>query len=356
MKPILKQVQEELSCPFRATKMVTELNLPTSLYPVLAAPPMKAEVHKNGSVEYSQATVEGVPILSLIAPMANFKHLWKSFEQMFPLTETGKNSFALQLKHAIEFFFKTPAYSQYIADPSNLEIIIRGDGFPVGGKHAVFLLVTLGNFGIRSKCLAFNLPINVAEIDEKNRPAVKQAFKDNLKFANEINKTKCIEFGGRRVKARVEFGGDEAFLRMMLGLQACSELHACIKCLWHRDTEYCEELQVDRVLSMMKEFYVEGLFGQKDKPLIQHALMHQIHHCAMHAIIPFGKDLLAFCFRHLQQLQIPAVTAAANAWLKTYRISYVDMLYHLNLQIFFPFLQFFVFLQFYIIVSEFDLL
>ncbi|EFE48794.1 hypothetical protein NEIELOOT_02448, partial [Neisseria elongata subsp. glycolytica ATCC 29315] len=49
----------------------------------------------------------------------------------------------------------------------------------------------------------------------------------------------------------------------------------------------------------------------------------QIHHCGMHAIIPFGKDLLALCFNHLYALQTAGsnLFGRAQQWLDSHHIN-----------------------------------
>ena len=55
-------------------------------------------------------------------------------------------------------------FSQFLQDPLHAKIVIRGDGLPVGGRKACFLLATVLNFGLLSKCVAFNFVINLAEV------------------------------------------------------------------------------------------------------------------------------------------------------------------------------------------------
>lgn len=133
--------------------------------------------------------------------------------------------------------YLTPAYFNTMKNPLRLEIIIRGDGFPIGGGHACFLLAALGNCEEMSKCLSFNFPINIAAISEKNRERVRQAFAANLAKLNMWSHLGQMELLGLIINVKVEWGGDEAWMRMMLGLQSSSADLACFKCLWLRPLE-----------------------------------------------------------------------------------------------------------------------
>jgi hypothetical protein len=324
VKPILEATHRVLACPMRAVKTVADLNIPVSAYESIAKEP----VVFGDDNTFVPATVKGVPIPSFAASVASFKEAWKLLKACFSIRRMSNNSYGWDVKECIRFLLRTPAFARHIADPSCLEIIVRGDGFPVGGKHAIFLVVTLGNFGVLGKSIGFNMPINLAEVDEGNREEVRAALQDNLAACGELARDGHWEVSpGKVVQVRVEYGGDEAWLRMMLGVLSSKESLACLKCFWLRGTTYDPAARVERVLSLMQDFAATGSIDQSARPLIMNARIFQIHHCAMHAIIPFGKDLLNLCFHHLQQLGRSETTALANAWLKKNRISYVNIAY-----------------------------
>lgn len=253
---------------------MTDLNIPMSSYATLAKPPL---VFDERNAKFVPATLEGVPIPPLAAPVASFKYTWKLLKDSFKLQRTGNNSFAFQLEQAIQFFLDHKAYSTHIADKNNLEIIIRGDGFPVGGKHAIFLIVTLGNFGPLGKCIGFNLPINVAEVDESNLEEVRAALQGNLKTAGEMSqKTKWQFAAGFEPNVRVEYGGDEAWLRMLMGIRSSKEQFACLKCLWLRGTLYDPETRVDRLMDFMHHFATDGEIDQRAVPLFCNVRIEQL--------------------------------------------------------------------------------
>lgn len=322
-------MQLVLADPFSAAKMVSELGIPMSKYETLAKAP---QVLDEKSLQFKPATVDGVPIPPLFAPVSAFKHTWKALKEFFKLKRTSKNSFGWSLLDALHFFLQSPPHTAHLSDPNELEIIIRGDGFPVGGKHAIFLIVTLGNFGILGKTLGFNLPINLAEVDESNREEVYEALKRNLEEAESISASKVFEVApGVRASARVHYGGDEAWLRMLLGLLSSKEGFACFKCWWLRGTEYDPQARLERTTQSLHTMAELGELKLRGIPFIFFADIEDVHHCAMHAIIPFGKDLLQYCYLHLQKLDDPAITAKAQLWLQSHRISHVDITYQTEL-------------------------
>lgn len=76
----------------------------------------------------------------------------------------------------LNYVTKSPFYSLFIEDPNNLEIILRGDGFKAGKQPYTFLLTSLGNFGILSKCVLFNFVINLAAVEESSVEDLRTAF------------------------------------------------------------------------------------------------------------------------------------------------------------------------------------
>jgi hypothetical protein len=284
-----------------------------------------------GSI-FEKATVFGVPVPNFWCSIGKLRDQWKEYKAMFHLRHSGSStseSYMWDVEECLRFVFSSKTYMQYFDTPTTVEAIVRGDGMPVGSSHACFLLLTFGNFGLFGKCLGFNFPINLAEISEKNREEVREAFWENLCKLNQWSKVGYLQvFPQLTIRIRVEWGGDESWLRMMLGLLSSKEQLACIKCLWLRDTEYLPETRIDRTIESMIEFAKRGTLDQSNMPFILYGTMDQIHHCGMHAIIPFGKDILQRSFEHLQRCegaQHP-LWLQAQQWLKKHHIS-VDIAY-----------------------------
>lgn len=230
----------------------------------------------------------------------------------------------------IRFLYNNEVYHSGMENPHDLELIIRGDGFPVAAnRHACFLMGTFGNFGPLSQCLAFNFPLVLAEVNEKSRNKVRQAFSETLKELNELQKIGFVRINAHLVvKVRVEWGGDESWMRMMLGLKSCKEALGCYNCYWHRASEYAEAFRVDRVLAFFHLFFVRGTVDNPDPPNIWEGRIRQCHHCGMHAFIPFGKDLIQYSFLWLRVLEAAGTPRykQAEVWLKQHHIN-VDISY-----------------------------
>lgn len=95
-----------------------------------------------------------------------FFEAWDSTKQHFKIKEIkgATPSASWKISRCIRWICTQPFYQQFIEDPENLEVIVRGDSAKIGGKKASFLLLTLRNFGVFSKCPAFNFIVNLTEV------------------------------------------------------------------------------------------------------------------------------------------------------------------------------------------------
>lgn len=304
-----------------------------SKYALLTQPPVV--LGRDNKLHRATLTLpgaEGVEIPNMWSSVRDVKDLMRDLKQRFQLYHSGTpdmDSYAWDVEDCLRFIVGNPAYTQHMHELEDLEIIIRGDGLPVGSRHASFLLLSLGNFGKLSKCLAFNFPINLAEMDEKNREAVRLAFQRNLDKLNKWSREEHVTlYPEVTFHVRVEWGGDESWLRMLLGLLSAKELLACIKCMWMRCEYYDPEARVDRVVTAFAKLHARGTADHQHAPLITEAHIRQIHHCGMHAISPFGKDLLQLSFDHLLFMAAAGVPLweQAQRWIKQHRI-HVDITY-----------------------------
>ena len=322
VKDIMGQMKEQLQCPFRGVKAVVDLGIPISRYEVLTKPPQV--IQDDGY--FGPASIAGVEIPNMWASVKDVKKVIKDLKARFKFFPTGKegtDACYWDVEDCIKFICRSEVYMEQMQDPHHLEIIVRGDGLPVGGNHACFLLLTLGNFGILSKCLGFNFPINIAEVDEKNREEVRLAFQHNMDKLNDWARHPIVEIApGITVTVKVEWGGDESWLRMMLGLMSSKEALACIKCHWRRNSKYQPAGRVERVFDTLHALYEQGCLDQAAAPLITFADIADIHHCGMHAIIRFGKDLVQISFEHLQKEATHGRPKweVAKQWFKSHRI------------------------------------
>jgi hypothetical protein len=320
-------VDKELSCTKRAIGAIIDLGIPTSRYEALVRPPIV--VHNQES--FYVPTIAAVKIPSFWASTKKLKKEWARMKQEFEISQVaaGVNGYAWSPLACLQFIMKKEQYSKYIDTPLDLEVIVRGDGLPVGGSHASFLLLTLGNFGKLGKCLSFNFIIALAEVNEKNQDGIRSSFASTMDQLNRWSRDGYVEvFSDLVCKVRVEYGGDESWLRMMLGFKSASENLACIKCLWQRGTQYNEDERCERIVQSLGAFMARGTLDQVNPPLITEGAMYQIHHCGMHAIIPFGKDLCQLILDHLLRIEESGNSRMLEAasWMHRHHIN-VDVTY-----------------------------
>jgi hypothetical protein len=320
-------MEEMLQQPMRGVKMASDLNLPVGTYPELCKPPL---ILSDDQKSFIPATLYGIPFPRLFPSDVKFRENWKKVKENFKIEHCGNesvpNGYMWNVNDVLKFITSNEIYSNYISDKENLNIIIRGDGGPVGGGHFIFMIMTLDNFGILSKSLEFNFLINLAEVNEKNREEVRAAFLKNLDTIDMWKKEGYVRvYENLDLKVKIDFGGDDSWLRMLLGFLSAKELMACLHCLWKRGESYNEIARVDRVFSILRHFNNRDMLDSQAPPMIQHAQMKDFHNDGMHGIIPFGKDILARCRFHLASLASSSIENAANTWLKKHQINYVDM-------------------------------
>ena len=103
--------------------------------------------------------------------MSNFKATWKQLKHTINIEHVPADFAADEwnVEQWLNWVYTHKHYSQFLQNPQHAEIIIRGDGLPVGGRKACFLIATLKNYDLLSKCVAFNFVINLAEVN--NTPA-----------------------------------------------------------------------------------------------------------------------------------------------------------------------------------------
>lgn len=117
------------------------------------------------------------------------------------------------------------------------------------------------------------------------------------------------------MKVTVHWGGDESWLRGWLGLCGAKTFYCCLYCYYMRNTKYLASQRIPRNLSQFGR--LKGAFDHIMEPLIE-GLITNVHPCSLHAIIPFGKDLLTFIanvLANLPQQQQKQRTEQVQAWI-----------------------------------------
>ena len=176
VRDIFSEVQEQYSDPDRGIKLIIDLGLPVRRYRLMAA---FNQFHNKTTQTWDTKKLYGVPIPQTWPSNEKVMARWIQLRDSFSIKSiTGLGFYASywRVDKWLEYILDSPFYSSFITDKQNLEIIVRGDGFKAGKQPCTFLLVTLGNFGILSKCVVFNFMINFAMKGEKDGEELRRAF------------------------------------------------------------------------------------------------------------------------------------------------------------------------------------
>ena len=168
---------------------------------------------------------------------------------------------AWKLDHWLQFVLKSPFYTKYLprnqpANNKTIELIICGDGLKTGSAPHTFLLATLGDFGVLSKCILFNFVVNLVAASEKEPDILRQAFRCACMFRSAHSGATTLIFfpysynlnllekwtydgyatlpDGKTVPISVHYGGDNSFLCTMLGLKESKYNNICLHCYAER--------------------------------------------------------------------------------------------------------------------------
>lgn len=112
------------------------------------------------------------------------KARWSMCLSQFDIKAIDKTSSEWKVDNWLHFVLNSPHYSQFLRNTDTIQIIICGDGLKLLGKPACFLLATLGNFDLLSKCTHFNFVINLALNKETNTEQIREVFGCNLAILN----------------------------------------------------------------------------------------------------------------------------------------------------------------------------
>ena len=97
-------------------------------------------------------------------------------------------------------------------------LIVRGDGMPLGGETWCQLTVGFANHGWLARTLSYMWTCNVALCAEKESELLGDLFQNNLATLQGIIDSGHITFRGWSYPCDVILGGDDPWLRMVLGL------------------------------------------------------------------------------------------------------------------------------------------
>lgn len=185
VKEAFKQVEQVLDDPTRGLKLLLEGGIPISRYEALS----DLNKFKNPVTGVWEPLVINKAIFPNLFPSkTKVKQLYKEYKKevnIKPITGIDFNAAHWKLDEWLEFMLTSPLYSPLIKKQGfcrkngeiEYEVIIRGDGLKACGHKSCFLLATLGNFDILSKCVLFNSIVNFAQVSEKDFDRTRAAFR-----------------------------------------------------------------------------------------------------------------------------------------------------------------------------------
>ena len=134
-------------------------------------------IHSSETGKWERGLVGGVHLPNTWPSYTRVKTRWNQYLAQFNIQAIDSTASEWKIDNWLQFVLNSPHYSQFLTDTDNIQIIICGDGLKLLGKPACFLIATLGNFGLLSKCTHFNFVINLALNKETDTNEIKEAFK-----------------------------------------------------------------------------------------------------------------------------------------------------------------------------------
>jgi len=315
LKIFVDKLKNQINDTWRGLRAICDTGMAKSKYVVLN----KLNFYYDKTTNLTRPLKLGNIVLPpLFPPKRQVDTLWRQIVDESPFSSVAgiKDATSWNVLSCVRWLYFTKFWYQFIKNPHKIELIIRGDGLPLGEGEACFLLLTLGNFGPLCKCLFFNFVISLALISEKNREDVRTAFAENLTILSRWIQDGFIELApGLRIPVEVHWGGDESWLRMLLGLKCGKTNWCCIFCYYLRKTAYIAANRIERCLLQFEELL--GFGDHVVAPLIS-GDMDNVHLCSMHGVVPFGKDLLTHIFTYLCTLDVlrkEEITTNIQHWL-----------------------------------------
>lgn len=172
-----KELEKINTNPVRAVKAVLDFGLPASSFRKFAS----FNKYQNTDNEWERTKIYNVPVPKQWCSYNEYWKLWASLRDSLAISEVvgcPVEAASWKIDTWLEFILSNSFFSKYIpAGTTHLELILRGDGFLGGGSHRTFLLGTLGNFGLLSKCLLFNSVLNVCQCEDKDSDTIATAWK-----------------------------------------------------------------------------------------------------------------------------------------------------------------------------------
>lgn len=182
-KDVASELDQVLDDGDRGLKLVLDTGIPISKYKQVAE---LNKVKNTKTGEWEQFSYAGVRFPNFFPSYEKVQEKYNEYKKQVHIEEVkdcGGHAAQWPLVEWLESMLTSPFYSKFLKPKRSkeglrkFEIIIRGDGLKANGTKSCFLLATLGNFDVLSKCVLFNSVVNFAQVDEKDTDNVRKAFK-----------------------------------------------------------------------------------------------------------------------------------------------------------------------------------
>jgi hypothetical protein len=239
-KTWLVEMESLLRNPRQGVELISLMNISFSQYDMLTqiygktfdedTNRMKRQHLSNGeSIGFLLATKRKVQALWKEIIEKNLKYRKIEFEEY-----TG---YIWPIPYIIQYILSHSLLTNLMKDSTVLDIILKLDGFPVGGEQGFCVSITLKNFGFLAKCGCLHFLTNIADISDKDRNLVKIFLAENLVYLNEIASTGFLFLPDWKIKVAcsLRIGGDDPMLRVLMGLDSSISSWLCIYCFQLRN-------------------------------------------------------------------------------------------------------------------------
>lgn len=173
---IFQELGSAYDDPDRGIKAIIDLGIPVKKYRQFAQ--FNTFVDKESNT-WKHKRINGVLVPNTWPSNTKVTKRWAELRDSFEIRTVDEVDYfgaAWRVDKWLNYVLASPFYSLFIENPNDLEIIIRGDGFKSGKQPYTFLLASLGNFGMLSKCIIFNFVVNLAAVSESSTEDLRTAF------------------------------------------------------------------------------------------------------------------------------------------------------------------------------------
>ena len=220
--------------------------------------------------------------------------------------------YEISLKAYLELIFSTPKLKQIIGryGCDVLEILVNADALPVADGSCWIVSYSLGNLGKMSHTLPGRVIGNIATIKDSNYENVKLFWNTNLEYIENLSREGKDYFkdAGGFIKIKIVVGADDAFMRIMKGLNSNSSRFFCSSCYdQKRDWAEFQQNHIHRSYSSAKEIFEINnpeVTGQIKPPLFNNVSFSSFIPCSLHTLLSFRRNIMFFIFNYNMNIEL----------------------------------------------------